>query len=165
MQSLVCLPMTALHAALRATEPFLLSQPQYDLEVCWTESSYSNPFNDEVLTRPYQYHVQAVSAAMSHCALVTVTVLGSREEFASKVHFDAITSLSFATARTVNRWAPLPDCVPAARSRLVPRPADGRAHRPSCAARGAQRRGHDAPHLPSPDEGRQPGLSFLRRCG
>lgn len=97
--------MTALHAALRATEPFLLSQPQYDLEVCWTESSYSNPFNDEVLTRPYQYHVQAVSAAMSHCALVTVTVLGSREEFASKVHFDAITSLSFATARTVNRWA------------------------------------------------------------
>lgn len=97
--------MTALHAALRATEPILLSQPEFDLEVCWTESSYSNPFTDEVLTRPYQYHVEAISAALSHCALVTVTVLGSRQEFESKVHLDAITSLSFATTRTVNRWA------------------------------------------------------------
>lgn len=97
--------MTALHAALRSTEPILLSQPEFDLEICWTESTYSNPFTDEELTRPYECYVEPLSCVLPNCALVTVMVIGSRQEFASNAHEDALMSLSGATIRTVDRWA------------------------------------------------------------
>jgi hypothetical protein len=97
--------MAALHSALRSTEPILLSQPEFALEICWTESDYTNPFTDQVLTRPYQYHVLPVSAALAHCNLVSVGVFGSRQELASNANEDAFLSLIAATTRTVDRWA------------------------------------------------------------